>query len=455
MNLQEFVKQQDLTVEKLKEKSKLGESTIKRSLKGENLNANSMDKLAEALEISKDELKALIQAPPSSDYIAVLVHQQLHTLNALSLEFQPSRKQPDMATYLSIEQDICGDLSYFPNEFKKQVNKAGNKNQLNALKELVLYCTAYLLDRSGDIDLNTTSLLSLRGGDNAWELRLHINTAIQQMENLEFKLIQCADTGVTKLAPVVGAYQFGLSASTDPMELLLNIVRQINAQEKLTDIPCPEQLRQGNQQDFGAFETHCEDLNSHIKVLRNWPDNVFAFDQTPIPDQLASKLEQYLPALRVMIIQADDGEPFLRTGHKIHAVLINLLKLVVKRENELFGTVVNDEVNNMAGSTTINFNGDVRTASVGNNNQIIIGTKLNEILPLLQEMQSMLASNSSSDEMRVLDEAINANPQAPQDAIKKIDNALQTAKKLVRQGTRVADLYNKADALFQQLTTLL
>jgi transcriptional regulator with XRE-family HTH domain len=461
MSLHDLMKEKGLTIEKLSDKSNVSVSTIKRALTGENINATTVQRLATGLDVSEDELKAHHKEPSKPDYIAGLVLQQLNKLNALGLVFEPSRKHPELPVYLDIEQDICGDLSYFPDEFEKQVNKAEKKNQLNALKELVLYCTAYLLDRSFEVDLNQTSVVNLRDGDNAWELRLHINKAIQQLENLEIKLIQCADTGATTLAPVERAYELELNVSGDDMELLLSIAKSINAQEPLTNKPCPEQLRKGNSEDLKAFKVYCKDLNSHLDYFRNTLKNVFAFDKRPIPDKLASLLTEYLPALRVMIIQADDGVPFLVSGHKIHVVLINLLKLIAKRENDLFGTAANDEGDNMKRSTTI-YNttintGDGATTSTGNNNQIIIGEKLNELLPLIREIQTMLSPNYSADsqEMKAFDEAINANPQAPQDAINKMGAALKTAEKLINKGSHAAKLYDKALALLYKLTALI
>ncbi len=456
MSLQDLMKEQGLTIEQLHDKSKVSVSTIKRALNGDNMSATSIKRLSAGLDLSEDEFKILLKELSKPDYITGLVNPQLNKLDALGLVFEPSDQQPDSPVYQSIEQDLCGDLSYFPDEFEKQVNKAESKNQLTALKELVPYCAAYLLDQGFDIDLKATSFVSLRGGNNAWELRLHINAALEKLEGLEFRLIQCADNGVTTLAPVERAHQLGLSTSANAMELLLDIAKQINAQEAFTHKPCPDQLRQGNSNDLEMFKTYCEDLNDHLDYDKNSLRNVFAFDHMPISNEVIDLLTEYLPALRVMIIQVDNGTPFLISNHKIHVVLIRMLTLVADREKELFGSVVNDKENDVSANTAINVEGNVETIISGQNHQIQIGIQLNELIPLLKEIQGMLSPTYSADsqEMHALDDAINANPQAPQDAINKIDKALKTTENLVNRGTRLASLYDKAVALFSGLTII-
>ena len=74
--------QKGITVRQLCESNpKVNESTLKRALKGENINENTTNNLAKALNITVQKLNELLNAPP--DYVAVLVHESLNKLAEL------------------------------------------------------------------------------------------------------------------------------------------------------------------------------------------------------------------------------------------------------------------------------------------------------------------------------------------------------------------------------------
>lgn len=439
--------------------SGVSESTLKRALKGESINANSTKNLANALEITEQKLKELLNAPP--DYVAVLVHESLNKLAELGLDFRPKRGQTTVAIHSIIEQDLCGDLSYFPDEFESLVEKADKQAQLEALKELVIYCTAFMIDRETTIDLSTCSNVTLCGGNNAWELRLYINTHLEKLEQVTFDLLISKETGAAELAPVEGAHQLGLTGTTDEMEMLLELVKQLNAQEALVVLKCPEQLRKDNKEDLAQFKDFCEALNARLAVRRNTRKNIFTYSKQVTTKKLVGLLSDYLSALRIMTIQADHGEAFLVTDEQqIHAVLIEYLELVTQRENELFGATVKNKEKNMSetSSKTVNnhFHSNVDTVVTGDHNKVEINTKLKELIPVLRELKEGLAPNLSpeSKEIKSLDEAIKQSPESP-DYIKGIGNAMDKAKKLVNQGTELGKLYDKAESIYGMIEKMI
>ena len=459
MNLQDFMKQQGISVKQLSDENpKVSNTTLKRAFSGENLNDNSIKNIAEALKITEGRLKKMLRHPPSSDYVAVLVYESLNILSALHLDFKPQRDKPNTPIYLAIEEDLCGELSYFPDEFDSLVNKAETQAQFVALKQLVLYCTAFMVDRETDIDLKSCSQLTLCGGSNAWELRIYINARLEKLEGLKFELHTSKETGASKLAPVNGAHQLGLSGSTDEMEMFLDLARQINEKVPLTDEPCPDLLRKDNKEDLAQFEKYCRSLNERLVPKRNTVKNIFAFSEGVTPEKVSSLVSDYLPALRIVTIQADQGKSFLITGDlKVQAVLIEYLEMIAQRENRLLGKSKYNEEKAMSENQIINnFNAPVGTAISGSDNHVEINTKLSELIPVLEELKARLIPNHSreSEEIKALDEAVKQASNSPE-YLNVLDDALKKTEKIVNKGTQVGKLYNKAELLLKGLMALI
>lgn len=95
MNLQDFMKKDGKTVKQLSEMPGVSLSTLKRAFNGKSINDNSIKNLAKALKITEDQLKKMLNHPPSSDYVAVLVYESLIKLSELGLDFKPQSEKPD------------------------------------------------------------------------------------------------------------------------------------------------------------------------------------------------------------------------------------------------------------------------------------------------------------------------------------------------------------------------
>ncbi len=182
-----------------------------------------------------------------------------------------------------------------------------------------------------------------------------------------------------------------------------------------------------------------------------------AFSPVPITSGLVKLFEEYLPALRVMTLQIDEGTSFLIPAKiKIQTLLIECLDMVKKRQRDLAGVTTNQtEENNM--STTNNFYAPVGTAIVGDNNHTEINTKIKDLIPVLQELRDALAISFPEDakEITTLDEAIKQESKKPADHLKVIENALETVNKGINQGTKLSTLYDKAKMLVTAASALL
>ncbi|MCH9699391.1 MAG: helix-turn-helix domain-containing protein [Gammaproteobacteria bacterium] len=454
MNLQELAQQRGMTIEKLAEDAKVSDSTIKRLFKGESIRFDSQKKVAEALKLSIEELIAYSQVPSSDDEISTLVHDQLLKLSSLDLKFNPSREHLDWPVYRCIKDDIRGNLSYFHDELARLIKQAKDKQQLNALRELIFYCAAYYVQFDANIDLKTSSLVKLKDYANAWELRIFINSAIGKLEGLTFKLTSIKSNGAVKLEPVERAHQIGLNTSADAMELVFDIARQINAREPLTTKPCPNQLKKGNEDDLKQFKDFCADLNNTLGYYKNTQDNIFVFDNMPVSDDLAKALSEYLDNLRVMMIQGDDGKPFLVQQGMMHVQLKAQLKLIEAREKSLFGETITSEDKAMNRIENIDH---VDMLIMTNTGTVNIGNQLNELIKTLTELHSMLTPNSLPDAtyIEALEAAINAEDSQPKKAISLIEKALQKTEKVINAGSKAWTSYERALRLFNELASIL
>lgn len=470
MSLKRLMDERDLTVEQLHDLSKVGERTIRRLRNGEETKSpkqTTINRLAKVLKVPNKELKDCLQSVMPSNDVSKLVDEQLKTLSRMSLEFEPPEKFSEQPIWQFIQDDIRGDFSYFYDEFAKNVQKAQDEEEFNELRKLVFYCVAYLLELSTEIDLKKTSLIKLKDAANQWELRAFINTKLNKLENIEFKLEHHHD-GITRLATDDRAHQIPVNTSTDPMMLLMELANQINAQEPL-DLPSkenkkpklasinPGQFRPGNNGDLEQAKAFLEDLNNQILALNNTKDNIFAFDNfSSVPDDLAVLLDQYLPELRVMLLQVDDGETILYPGLKIDVFLKRMLVLVDGREKALFGETTTDEGKPMK-NTTINVNAPAENlAIVDGNLQIKTSSTHNELIQVLRELNDMLAPTSSpeSTEMQALQDVIDADLKEPEHLISKTKQALQTVAKVINKGSKAWSLYEKALKLLSGLSGL-
>lgn len=463
MTLAELMKQKDFTREKLAEAS-VSESTITRALQGKNLQSSSKEKLAVALNISIEELTQMIKEQLPSDPIAELVDETLKKLTELGLDFKPPNDDPNANISESIKKDLCeGKLRYFRDEFIRIVNQVNNskekETQIKTLKDLVLYSAAWLVHRDPAIKMEECSQLSLCDGNNAWELRIYINTLLNKLEGVQIELIRSKEKGAYKLSEVKDAHQLGLSDSVDYLQMFCKLVRQLTAQEPVEEV-CPEQVLSKDSPEWGELMACCNELNQRFILRFNSNDNVFAFSNLMIPSDLMEYIEDYLPELRVMTIQSDNGKTFLIPAKlKIHTLLVECLKIIENREQKLMGknintvdekelTENNTEENKMNKNTVSNIivNGDA-TVIVGKNtnNQQPPPPELFELIGIFSEIRTGLSPTLPSDSkvLESLQQTEQIKSSSPEN-IKKINRVLAEVKEYMKTGSQLGKLYKSA-----------
>lgn len=275
MTLQELIVQKKLTQQMLADQSMVSVSTIKRALKGENIDHTSTKRLAKALDLTMDELQAVLGMP--LNYIEILVHELLEKLKASALNFSATPNEP---IYLSIRESLggTGNVAYFIKEFERLVKQATNEDQFKMLEDLILYCSAFMVDSQLEVDIEKCQTIALCGEDGAWELRIYINSKLEELEGVKFETYISKETGGTGLLDAEGAKQIGdYTDGADDMEVFRQLADFLGAKEGLTTIQCPTQVREKNTTDQQRFEAYCKQLNERIKIRRDNYNNMFAF----------------------------------------------------------------------------------------------------------------------------------------------------------------------------------
>ena len=448
MSFAELINQKSFTQENLAEKSKVSLSTIKRAINGGNVNGTTSKRLAKALDISAEELNTIMQQPTS--YIEKLVAELIADLNTAGLQFKPKKDSPDEAIYISIRESlgISGKLSYFLREFERLAKQAESKGQLAMLQNLLLYCSAYMVEHQSGIDITACKQLTLRGEGGAWALRIFINANLQELEDVNFETYQSPETGALALASVEGAERVGEYVDgADDREVFRNVAESLTSKEPLTSLKCPAQFRENNGSDQQKLKDYCQQLNKRIEIRRDNYNNMFAFASVPITTGLAKLFNQYLPALRLMSLQLDSETTFLIPAKTdIETLLIECLEMLTKQKSIISGeTPTNNEVESV---TAISITGSNNITMFGNHNslEININAKIEELIPVLEQLREGLLHNLSpeSDEIVSLDQAIQQDSIPPKSRLQVINNALNKVGQGINQGTKLSTLYTQA-----------